>query len=77
MKRLLAGSFVSLLGTIIFAAVIVCNGLNMSGGWVTPPGRFFCALMENGLVILFIISIVIIVAGLVLIGSDFFNQNQP
>lgn len=76
MKKALIGGFISLLGTIWGLAVIIFTGNNLVSGWPTPPGRFLTTVLELGMTVPFILSILFVVLGLAVMAVEYFKKDN-
>lgn len=76
MKRVLAGGFLSLIGTIWSLAIIICAGNNLTTGWATPPGRFLTTVIELGLVVPLFISVTITFLGIIAMLIESFLKDR-
>ena len=76
MKKVLIGGFVSLLGSIWSLAIIFITGNNLVSSWHTPPGRFITTVLELDLMLIFVLSIVFVLGGLVIMGIELFRKEK-
>ncbi len=76
MKKILAGGFLSLIGSIWSLACCVAAGSNLVDGWSTPPGRFLTSVAQLGLTFPFVVSALAVVLGLVLMGFGLFSKEK-
>ena len=60
MKQVLAGGFLSLVGSIWALAVVFIAGNGLVSGWSTPPGRFLTTVSEMGLTALFAAAVTLV-----------------
>ncbi len=74
MKKAMIGGFSALLGTIWGLAVILFAGNNLTSSWSTPPGRFLTTVSELGMTLPFSGSILLLVLGLLILGTEFFKK---
>lgn len=71
MKRVLQGGFLTLSGVVGIIGMITAAMQNPSTEWVTPPGRMIISLLENGLLVPSILSLILLIYGLyVLLKED-------
>ena len=75
MKKSLIGGFLTLSGTIGTAILLGVAGMNPASGWETPPGRFICTILENGTAFPLLGFLVILVAGLLVLGGEYFRKD--
>lgn len=76
MKRVLIGGFISLIGSIWALAIMFVAGNNLVSGYSTPPGRFLTTVMELDLILLFILSIVFVVTGIIIMLVELFRKEK-
>ncbi len=78
MKKVLVGGFISLIGSIWALAIIfiATNDLNLVSSWSTPPGRFLTTVLQMGLMPIFIVSILFVIAGIVIMAIELFKKDR-
>lgn len=75
MKRTVIGGFLSLIGTLLVAALLFCIGDNLVDGYTTPPGRFWSTVFELDLTLPLILSVLLLLLGLVVLGIEYFKKD--
>ena len=75
MKKSLIGGFLTLSGTMGTAILLGVAGMNPASGWTTPPGRFICTILENGTALPLLGFLVILAAGLLVLGVEYFRKD--
>jgi len=76
MKKVLIGGFISLIGSIWSLAVVFIAGNNLVSSWSNPPGRFLSTVSEMDLTLIFILSIVFVISGLVIMIAELFHREK-
>lgn len=76
MKRILAGGFISLIGSIWSLTLIVIAGNNLVSGWATPPGRLFSTMQEMNIMSLFVFAVIFVIVGIVLMIVECFRKDK-
>ncbi|MCH5254970.1 MAG: hypothetical protein J1F41_08590 [Lachnospiraceae bacterium] len=76
MKRVLAGGFISLIGSIWVLAIFVLAANNMASEWSRSTGRFLSTISELDMTLLFVISIVFVILGIVLMLIEYFRKDK-
>ncbi|MCD8142419.1 MAG: hypothetical protein LUD83_03975 [Clostridiales bacterium] len=76
MKRILAGGFLALTGSIWASAFIVIAGNNLTSEWTTPPGRLLTTMMDMNVLFLFIISVLFVIVGFFLMVQEYFGKDK-
>ncbi len=78
MKRAVIGGFLTLIGTIWCMGGLVGSAANMYNvsSWFTPPGRFGTAMLESGMVWPVVLGGLLLVAGLVVLGVEYFRKGE-
>lgn len=76
MKQVLAGGFLSLVGSIWALAVVFITGNDLVSGWSTPPGRFLTTVSEMGLTVLFAAAVTLVIAGIIIIAVGLFGKDK-
>ena len=76
MKRVLAGGFIALIGSIWALAIFLLAANNLTSGWATPPGRVLTTISELNMTFFFAISIIFIILGLVLMLIEYFRKEK-
>ena len=76
MKKIFVGGFLSLIGSIWALAIIFLAGNNLITAWVTPPGRFLCTVDELGLIIVFALSIILVILGILIMTVELFRKDK-
>ena len=75
MKKVLAGGFLSLIGSIWALAVVFLAGNNLVSSWSTPPGRFLTTVSEMGLLLPFAIAVLLVALGILLLVIEWFRKS--
>lgn len=75
-KRILAGGFLALTGSIWALAFVIIAGNNLTSEWTTPPGRLLTTMMDMNVLLLFIISVIVVIAGVFLMIQECFEKNK-
>ena len=75
MKRVVIGGFLSVIGTIWSLVFIFMAENNYVGSWRTPPGRLLTSLADLDLVFVFIISVILVIAGLGIMVFELFKKD--
>ena len=76
MKRVLIGGFISLIGSIWALAIVFIAGNNLVSSWPTRLGRFWGTVAEMGLLPIFILSVIFVIAGVVIMAVELFRKEQ-
>ena len=76
MKKVLIGGFTSLLGSIWALAIVFIAGNNLVSSWNTHLGRFLTTIIEMDLLLIFIISVVFVVLGIIIMAVEMFRKEQ-
>lgn len=77
MKKVLIGGFLSLIGTIWGAAVIIFVSNNdLASSWFTLIGPFFTTAVELGMVVPMIMSLVLLLIGLWIMSIEYFKKDN-
>jgi len=76
MKRTLIGGVLSLLGTIWGLPVVLFVSDNLVSNWHTPPGVFLTTVWETGMTAPFVLAVVLLLAGLVILGIEYFRKDS-
>lgn len=76
MKRVLVGGFISLVGSIWTLAIFVLAANNMASEWSRSIGRFLTTVSELNMTLLFVISIVFVVLGIVIMLIEYFRKEK-
>lgn len=73
MKRTIIGCCLTCVGAFSNVALIitVCNHVKEIHGWSTPPGRFWTAAYDIGVIYPIAVSLLILVIGLFILGSEY------
>jgi len=68
MKKVITGATLSLVGAIIFLSVFIAAGnlATVFNSWNMQSGRFFSAVSDAKLYPVFVISIILIIAGMII-----------
>lgn len=64
MKRIIAGGFISLVGSLWSLAVMGYVGNHLVSSWSTPPGRFLASVLELHLTVPLILAAGVALAGM-------------
>ena len=75
MKKILIGGFLLLSGRIGTAILLAVSGLNPVSGWVTPPGRLLCTILENGTAVPLVCFLILSVIGFLILGAEYFKKD--
>ena len=76
MKRALIGGFLSLIGSIWSLAIVFIAGNNLVTTWDTELGRLRSTVIEMDLMLLFVLSVVFIVLGVILMVVELFRKEK-
>ncbi|MCC8103323.1 MAG: hypothetical protein LIP11_14070 [Clostridiales bacterium] len=76
MKKILAGGFLALTGSIWALAFIVIAGNNLTSEWTTPPGRLLTTMMDMNVMLPFIISVIFVIVGAFLMIQECFGKDK-
>ena len=76
MKRVLIGGFVSLIGSIWALAIVFIAGNNLVSSWPTRLGRFWGTVLEMGLLPVFVLSVIFVMAGIIIMVLELFRKEQ-
>ena len=76
MKKVLIGGFTSLIGSIWALAIILVAGNNLVSVWSTSLGRFLSTVIEMKLLVVFIFSVVFVIAGIIIMAVELFREEQ-
>ena len=76
MKQALIGGFLSLIGSIWALAVIFLAGNNLVSSWPTRLGRFWGTVVEMGLLPVFVLSVMFVIAGVIIMGVELFRKER-
>lgn len=76
MKRAIIGGFVSLIGSIWSLAVIISANHYSIDGWTTPPGKLLTQIVRSNLILLFAVSIILVLLGIILMAVEFFRKDK-
>ena len=76
MKQILAGGFLSLVGSIWALAMVFIAGNDLVSGWSTPPVRFLTTVSEMGLTALFAAAVTLVIAGIIIIVIGLFGKDK-
>ena len=76
MKRVLIGGFISLIGSIWALAIVFIAGNNLVSSWPTRLGRFWGTVVEMGLLPIFVLSVIFVIAGVVIMAVELFRKEQ-
>jgi hypothetical protein len=76
MKKTIIGSAFSIVGALIYLAVMIFVGNNLVSGWGTPPGRFLTTVAETEMTFPFFISLCILITGLVILTVEFLKKEK-
>ena len=74
MKRVLIGGIFSLIGSIWTLAVILKAESHVVSSWHSSLGRFFTALEEMDMVLMFLFSDLLLILGLVILVIEYFKK---
>jgi len=76
MKRVLIGGFISLIGSIWALAIVFIAGNNLVSSWPTRLGRFWGTVLEMGLLPVFVLSVIFVMAGIIIMVLELFRKEQ-
>ena len=76
MKRVLIGGFISLIGSIWALAIVIIAGNNLVSSWPTRLGRFWGTVLEMGLLPVFVLSVIFVMAGIIIMVLELFRKEQ-
>ncbi|MBQ8536912.1 MAG: hypothetical protein IJ461_05845 [Clostridia bacterium] len=76
MKNVLIGGFTSLIGSIWALAIVFLTGNQLVDSWTNPPGRFLTTVMEMDLLFVFILSVVLVIAGIAIMANELFHKEK-
>lgn len=76
MKRVLAGGFISLIGSIWALAIFLLAANSLTSEWSTSPGRILTTISKLNMTFFFVISIVFVILGLVLMLIEYFRKEK-
>lgn len=74
MKRTLIGCWLTLLGTIWGAGVIIAASQMLVDSWDPSVGRLMTTILERQLILPFVISVLFLLLGLVIMAVEFFKK---
>lgn len=74
MKRAFIGAWLALLGTIWGIGIIIAASQMLVDSWITSMGRFMSTILERGLMIPFVLSILFVLIGLVIMAVEYFKK---
>lgn len=77
MKRTLIGCWMTLLGTLWGAGVIVAASQMLVDSWDPTIGRLMATIIDRQLILPAIISALFLVIGLVIMAMEFFKKENP
>lgn len=75
MKKVIAGGFLALIGSLWTLAVVTSAGSCPISGWSTPPGRFLTQVQECGLMPWLVVSLLLTALGIVLMAAACFSRD--
>ena len=68
MKKIITGAAIQITGAVLFlSSFVAASCMGLIGGW-TESGRFWAAISENKLTPVLVISIIIMLAGIVIMA---------
>ena len=76
MKNVLIGGFTSLIGSIWALAIVFLTGNQLVDSWNNPPGRFLTTVMEMDFLFVFILSVVLVIAGIAIMANELFHKEK-
>lgn len=76
MKKVVAGGFLSLIGTIWSLAIMVYVGNDLVSSWSTPPGRFLTTAAERDMVFPLILSVGLVLIGILMMLIECFRKEN-
>lgn len=71
MKRVIIGCCTLIVGAFSCISILITIALNLVSGWSTPPGRYICTLIDLGLIIPLIISIILFCTGVIILIKEY------
>ena len=74
MKRVLIGCFMALLGTLWGAGVMYAASQMLVTSWDPSVGRLMTTILEQGLLLPFVIAALFLMLGLVIMAVEYFKK---
>ena len=74
MKRALIGCFMALLGTLWGAGVMYAASQMLVTSWNSSVGRLMTTILEQGLLLPFVIAALFLMLGLVIMAVEYFKK---
>ncbi len=75
MKKVIAGGFLSLVGSIWAAVICLTASANLVNSWDSGLGRFWSTVSEFKLMVPFVIAAAFVVIGIVLAAVGLFSRD--
>mgnify|MGYP005769425785 FL=1 len=76
MRKVFIGSILFIGGMIGTAILVAVAGIVPADGWVTPPGRFVCTVLQNGTAFPLLISLLLLVGGFIILAKEYFKKEN-
>ena len=76
MKKLVAGGFLSLVGSIWALVILFVAGNNLVSSWDTDLGRFWATVSAMKLTFLFVLAVIVTLSGSALMAFELFRKEQ-
>lgn len=76
MKKIVAGGFLSLIGSVWLLPILLTAVIEPTSEWTTPPGKLLTSIMESGMILFFIIAVVLIISGIILIVHGISQEDK-
>lgn len=73
-KRALIGCWLTLLGTLWGAGVLIAASQMLVNSWDPTIGRLMSTIMETGLIYPFVVSVLFLLVGLAIMAIAFFQE---
>lgn len=75
MKRALIGGWLALLGTLWNAGILYAASQMLVSSWNSRVGRLMTTILECGLTLPLVISVLFLLSGLLIMGVEFFKKD--
>ncbi len=78
MKKILTGIGLQITGALlVLSALVSASIVSMNlGSWITNLGKFWTAMLESKLIILFVIGLVLLIVGMVISLREAFFKSE-
>ena len=76
MRKVFIGGILFIGGMIGTAILVAVAGIVPADGWVTPPGRFVCTVLQNGTAFPLLISLLLFVGGFIILAKEYFKKEN-